>query len=351
MEAQCKRIGIFGGGQLGLMLCEAGHRLGMEMWVLEPDGNCPARAKADHFVQAEYENGKAMADFAKACNVVTFEFENIPAHAMSKLEAAGHKVRPGARALRKLQDRLVEKQFIEHAGAHPAPYARIDKGGDLAPAIDKLGLPAILKTRRFGYDGKGQTVIRKKSEALAAFDKVHSHPSVLESFVPFVREISVIAARRKNGDFMAFPVTENVHREGILRTSTVPAACSSRTARLATASAKRIAEVLGYVGVMAVEFFELEDGTVLVNEIAPRVHNSGHWTRGGAEPDQFEMHLRAICGMELTEPKVKTSVMQNLIGDEIGQADGLTEQGWDVLDYGKHQVRPGRKMGHAVKTS
>lgn len=350
MHPDPKRIGIFGGGQLGLMLCEAGKRMGLEMWVLDPDGQCPARDTADYFVQAEYEDGKAMADFAKSCDVLTFEFENIPAHAMAKLEAAGHKVRPGARSLRKLQDRLVEKRFIEHAGVKPAPYARIDKTGDLVPAIEKLGLPAILKTRRFGYDGKGQTKISRKSQALTAFDVVHHHPSVLEAFVPFVREISVVAARRKNGQFVCFPVTENVHKDGILRTSIVPASCSDAVAVKARAATKQLAETLGYVGVLAVEFFETEAGEVLVNEIAPRVHNSGHWTRGGAQPDQFEMHLRAICGMELPVPEVKAATMQNFIGDEIKQVNKLRGQGWDVLDYGKNQIRPGRKMGHAVKT-
>ncbi|MBL4596264.1 MAG: 5-(carboxyamino)imidazole ribonucleotide synthase [Robiginitomaculum sp.] len=345
-----KPVGIFGGGQLAMMLAEAGTKLGLETHILSPNAACPAARSASLVVEADYEDLAAIRAFAEACSVISFEFENLPVRSLFHLAKAGHLVAPGPKVLELIQDRLTEKQFLQSCGIAIAPFARIDGAEDFAAAIADTGLPAVLKTRHFGYDGKGQTWITAPAQAKAAFDAIHHHPAVLESAVDFVRECSVIAARNAKGEFVHFPVTENLHKNGILRTSTVPANCSDTTAKQAITITRNIAEKLQYVGVLAVEFFELPGGELWVNEIAPRVHNSGHWTKGGATPDQFELHLRAITGMELSMPNcVPFAQMQNLIGDEEPRAEQLAGQGWQVVDYGKGQARPGRKMGHAVR--
>ena len=345
-----KRVGILGGGQLAMMLCEAASRLGVSSKVLAPDANCPAKRTADMAVQADYEDLQAVQEFAADCDVVTFEFENVPVRSLFSLQEANHIVAPGAKILAIVQDRLTEKQFLQDNQIPLARFARIDKVSDLGPAMEAVGLPAVLKTRHFGYDGKGQTWIHEEKKAEAAFDLIHHHPAVLEEVVPFVREVSVIAACNYKGEFVAFPVTENVHESGILRQSSIPANCSAEVAETAIVITRKIIDTLGYIGVLAVEFFETANGELLVNEIAPRVHNSGHWTRGGACPDQFEMHIRAVLAMDMPQPKCASyAKMQNLIGADILQAEALQNTGWQVCDYGKSEKQPGRKMGHAVK--
>jgi 5-(carboxyamino)imidazole ribonucleotide synthase len=343
-------VGIFGGGQLAMMLAQAARRLGLQTRVLAPDADCPASKYADGFEQQAYEDLPVVHRFAETCDVVTFEFENIPVRSLFHLTRAGFKVAPGPNVLEIIQDRLTEKQFLTEIGVAPARFARIDKQSDFGPSIARLGLPAVLKTRHFGYDGKGQTWIREPDQAAAALDLIHHHPAVLEAAIPFVRKFSVIAARSETGEFVSFPPTENRHQDGILQTSSLPAGCTKKIAQQAIATTRKIADRLDYVGVLAVEFFETENGQILVNEIAPRVHNSGHWTIEGASPDQFELHLRAICGLELLVPVCKPKVqMQNLIGDDIKRAGELRVEGWQITDYGKAHIRPGRKMGHAVK--
>lgn len=345
-----RKVGILGGGQLAMMLAQAAKPLGLHTKVLAPNADCPAKMSADQLIAAEYEDLDAVMAFADDCDVVTFEFENVPVRSLFALQKAGIFVAPGPKVLEVVQDRLTEKQFLDDCGIALAAYARIDSATDFTAAIQITALPAVLKTRHFGYDGKGQSWIKQPSQAMKAFDLIHHHPAVLEAGIDFVREVSVIAARNAKGEFVAFPVTENQHEDGILRRSHIPADCSEQTTRSAIGIAREIADQLEYVGVLAVEFFETNTGKLLVNEIAPRVHNSGHWTKGGAIPDQFEMHLRAITGMEMPEPKVAKHVkMVNLIGDELDTASSLTASGWQVIDYGKGNPRPGRKMGHGVK--
>jgi len=345
-----QQIGILGGGQLAMMLAEAASALQLRTKVLAPDANCPAATTADFLVQDDYENLESLRDFAQNCDVITFEFENVPVRSLFAMQNAGIPVAPGPKVLAIVQDRLTEKQFLLNNQIPLAKFARIDKASDLPDAIKTIGFPCVLKTRHFGYDGKGQTWIRSEGQAEPAFDLIHHHPAVLEAAIPFVREISVIAARSADGSFVAFPVTENQHKDGILRRSFVPATCQDYICENAKTITRKIANNLNYVGVLAVEFFETENGKLLVNEIAPRVHNSGHWTRGGASPDQFEMHLRAILGMELPQPKyAPQAIMQNLIGADIAKAETMQKDGWDICDYGKSGNKEGRKMGHAVK--
>ncbi|PHR53138.1 MAG: 5-(carboxyamino)imidazole ribonucleotide synthase [Robiginitomaculum sp.] len=346
-----KRVGIFGGGQLAMMLAEAAPVLGLTVSVLAPDADdCPAAKTGAYLVRADYEDEAAALEFAKDCDVLTFEFENVPVRTLFRLQRAGHFIAPGPGVLELIQDRLTEKQFLRDCGIELASFVRIDKAEDLAAGLRVTGMPAVLKTRHFGYDGKGQSWIHEPGQAGPAFDLIHHHPAVLEAGIAFVRECSVICARNSSGDFVHFPVTQNQHKDGVLRASQHPAECSTQTANQAIRIARKIAEKLEYVGVLAVEFFETDDGQLLVNEIAPRVHNSGHWTQLGAKPDQFELHLRAITGMDLPKPDCAAAAkMINLIGDQINQAPSLQSDGWTVTGYGKGVVRPGRKMAHAVK--
>ncbi|RYE08993.1 MAG: 5-(carboxyamino)imidazole ribonucleotide synthase [Hyphomicrobiales bacterium] len=339
-------IGILGGGQLGRMLSLAASRLGFKTHIYCPDAQSPAFEVTPHKTVAAYDDEAALASFAAAVDVVTYEFENVPARTAEFL-ATLKPLHPGARALAVSQDRLLEKTFIGDLGIPVAPHRAIHAAADLAPAIPALGAPAILKTTRLGYDGKGQRRVADLAEAEAAFAALRPHPLVLEAFVPFTREISVIVARGTDGATAAFDPAENVHRDGILFTSTLPATVSAETAEAAQAYAARIAEALGYVGVMGVEFFVLADGNLIVNEIAPRVHNSGHWTEAVCVTDQFEQHIRAIAGWPLGDPsRLADVLMENLIGDEIAAIPGGLGAGIRPHAYGKAESRPGRKMGH-----
>ena len=339
-------IGILGGGQLGRMLSLAASRLGFKTHIYCPDAASPAFEVTPRKTIAAYDDEAALATFAAAVDVVTYEFENVPA-ATAEFLARLKPLRPGVNALAVSQDRLSEKTFIGDLGIPVAPHRAIRDAAHLAPALAALGGPAILKTTRLGYDGKGQRRIADLAEAEAAFAALRPHPLVLEAFVPFVKEISVVVARGLDGTTAAFDPAENVHRDGILFTSTLPASVAAETAAQAQAFAARIAEALGYVGIMGVEFFVLADGNIIVNEIAPRVHNSGHWTEAVCITDQFEQHIRAISGWPLGDPtRLADVVMENLIGDEIAAIPAGLGLGIRPHAYGKSESRPGRKMGH-----
>jgi 5-(carboxyamino)imidazole ribonucleotide synthase len=347
-------IGILGGGQLGRMMALAAARLGLRCHIYAPEVASPAYDVAAKHTVGKYDDEQTLRAFAASVHCVTYEFENVPARTVEIL-AGRVPVRPGAKALAVCQDRVLEKQLARDLGATTAEFVSVNGLDELIQGIAKIGTPSILKTRRFGYDGKGQFVLRKPEDATAAWAAVAGSPCILESFVPFTREVSVIAARGLDGAVKAFPVTENEHREQILRRSAVPASIHPATARAAIDIASKIAVALDYVGVFAVEFFvvgENETETVYVNEIAPRVHNSGHWTLDGASTSQFEQHIRAIAGLPLgaTAPLAARVEMANLIGDDVQDWQSLmAEPGAQLHLYGKGEPRLGRKMGHVTR--
>lgn len=344
-----KTIGIIGGGQLGRMLAMAAARLNFRTIILEPQKDCPAAQVANRQIVAAYDNEKALAELAETCDIVTYEFENVPVAAAEKL-AASVTVYPPPRALEVSQDRLTEKQFLADCGTKTADFRAIDNQRDLDAALALFGGQGVLKTRRLGYDGKGQKLFRDGENPEGAFEELGGVPQILESFVPFVREISIIAARGADGAFAAYDPAENVHLNGILHTSTLPATIGAQTAESARMAAKAILDKLSYVGVIGVEFFVLEDGGLVVNEIAPRVHNSGHWTEAACAVSQFEQHIRAIMSLPLGSPtRHSDCVMTNLIGDDINDlSHWLNRQNALVHLYGKAEARPGRKMGHVT---
>jgi 5-(carboxyamino)imidazole ribonucleotide synthase len=338
-------IGILGGGQLGRMLSMAAARLGYKTHIFEP-GRAPAGDVAAHVTQAGYDHLAALAEFATAVDLITFEFENIPAAALDVLSGITP-LFPTRRALEVSQDRLTEKKFLTELGLTTAPFTAVDTAADLDTALAHIGTPAILKTRRFGYDGKGQARIMDPGAAAGALAALNGAPAILEGFIDFSVEISVIAARGQDGQVACYDPGENVHRHGILATTTVPAAIPASLRTDAVLLAARILNALDYIGVMGVELFVTATGLV-VNEIAPRVHNSGHWTQAGAAVDQFEQHIRAIAGWPLGDgARHANVVMENLIGDQVARvAEAATRPGTQVHLYGKSDTRPGRKMGH-----
>lgn len=342
------RVGVLGGGQLGRMLALAAARMGMRVHVYEPAAEAPAATVSDRWTRAGYDDAEALAQFAASVDVVTYEFENVPVAAIDVL-APLVPVRPGRRALEVAQDRIAEKDFLRGLGLATAPYAAVDGEADLVEALAVTGAPAILKTRRMGYDGKGQARIADAAGLGPAWFAVGAAASVLEGHVAFEREVSVIAARGLDGAVAAFDPGENVHRDGILHTTTVPARLSPGLAQDAVLLAGRILNALDYVGVIGVELFVTPRGLV-VNEIAPRVHNSGHWTQDACLIDQFEQHMRAVCGWPLGDgTRHSDAVMTNLIGDEVLAAPAMT--GVAVHLYGKSEARAGRKMGHVTRIS
>ncbi|TPN03692.1 5-(carboxyamino)imidazole ribonucleotide synthase [Mesorhizobium sp. B2-1-3] len=347
-------IGIIGGGQLGRMLAMAAARLGYRTVVLEPQPDCPAAQVANRQVTAAYDDPAALAELAEASAVVTYEFENVPVAAAEAL-AAKVAVYPPARALDVAQDRVTEKTFLNGIGIATADFRAVDNDGELTAALKSFGGSGILKTRRMGYDGKGQRVFRDMQAGgfAGTCEAMGSVPLVLEAFVSFEREVSVIAARGIDGVVAAYDPAENVHRNGILHTSTVPAAIAPRTAEAARTAAVKILSALDYVGVIGVEFFVLADGSLLANEIAPRVHNSGHWTEAACTVSQFEQHIRAVAGLPLGDPRHHSDcVMENLIGDNISRVPELLAEPDLMLHlYGKAAARPGRKMGHFTRIS
>lgn len=339
-------IGILGGGQLGRMLALAAARLGLRTHIFCPDPQSPAFEVAQGHTIADYGDLGALGTFARAVDVVTYEFENVPAPSAQFLEGR-IPLAPNAKALDVSQDRLKEKAFLQQCRIPIAPYAAVDTRTSLDRATTEIGLPAVLKTTRFGYDGKGQRMLKSGRDVGEAYSDFAGQMLVLEGFVPFVREVSVIVARGADGTVAAYDPTENVHRNHILYTSTVPAMLSEAAHTEALAMAAVIVEHLDYVGVMGIEFFVTGDGDLLVNEIAPRVHNSGHWTEAVCATDQFEQHIRAIVGWPLGDPaRFADVVMENLIGDEIDRIPAALGPSDRPHNYGKAEARPGRKMGH-----
>ena len=346
-------IGILGGGQLGRMLALAAARLGLKTQVFAPDPDSPAFDVVQNATCAEYADVEALEVFAFDVDVITYEFENIPS-STALILSARRPVLPDPKVLETTQDRLAEKDFVTSLGIATARYADVSSAQDLKAAMARIGLPAVLKTRRFGYDGKGQAVVRAGDDPEAVWTDLETRSAILEAFVPFEREISVIAARGAGGEVVCYDVTENEHRDHILKFSHAPARIPDALAAKARAIAEKIATALDYVGVLGVEMFVVPgaDGPgLLANEIAPRVHNSGHWTLDGASVSQFEQHVRAIAGWPLGRPLRHGDVtMTNLIGDEIlDYGQWLTKPGATVHLYGKGAPRPGRKMGHVTE--
>lgn len=339
-------IGILGGGQLGRMLAVAATRLGYRTHVYEPGAAPPAADVVHRVTTAGYGDAAALTAFAGAVDVITYEFENVPTAALDLLDSL-KPIHPNRRALAISQDRLAEKAFLNGIGLATAPYAAVATAEDLAVALGRIGCPSILKTTRLGYDGKGQARIKSTADSAAALAAMQGAPAVLEGFIPFTHEVSVIAARASDGSVACYDPGENVHRDGILHTTTVPARLTPGQRSDAILAAARILNALDYVGVLGVELFVTPEG-LIVNEIAPRVHNSGHWTQNGCAVDQFEQHIRAITGWPLGDGGRHSDVtMENLIGDDIARIPRIARERNAALHlYGKADARPGRKMGH-----
>ncbi len=345
-------IGIIGGGQLGRMLAMAAARLAYRTVVLEPQGDCPAAQVANRQIVAAYDDAYGLAELVRDCDVVTYEFENVPVES-AKMLAADVPVYPPPRALEVSQDRVAEKSFLNGIGISTAGYRPVDDDRQLIDALRQFGGMGVLKTRRLGYDGKGQRVFRNVGgdDLSGVYAAMGDVPLVLEAFVRFNREISVIAARGREGQLAGYDPAQNLHSGGILRTSTVPAEVSDATAEAARTASFAILEALDYVGVIGVEFFAMRDGSLMVNEIAPRVHNSGHWTEVASVTSQFEQHIRAIAGLPLGSTERHCDcVMENLIGGDVKRAEALLAEPDLVLHlYGKAEARAGRKMGHFTR--
>ena len=346
-----KTIGILGGGQLGRMLAMEGRRIGYRVGVLDPVENCPAAQVADFSVQSELTNTQCVFDFVSQVDVVTIETELVPWRLLAEIEKV-KATRPSSFVLGLVQDRLVQRQFLQDHHLPQTAFASIKDSADLTQAVQHVEFPAILKTRRSGYDGKGQIRVASEKHVNEAWEELDEVPSVLETIVPFKMELSVVLARSLHGDIETYTLAENIHRQNILHTTRVPAQVAETVRTRAEELAVSLAEALGYCGIMAVELFLLEDDVLLINEVAPRPHNSGHFTFGACVTSQFEQHLRAICGLPLGVSSLMHPVtMVNLLGDLWQEG----EPRWDrLLDhprvrlhlYGKDQVKPGRKMGH-----
>jgi len=348
-----KAIGVLGGGQLGRMMAVVARQMGYRIVVLDPSARCPTAQVADGVVVGALDDDLAARRLAEQVDVLTLDTEHVPAELLAELETIAP-VRPGAAVLRTIQDRLVQKQFLDGAGLPQAAWAPAGDPAELAAALARIGRPAILKVRRAGYDGKGQVRIDPGADADAQLARLAGQPAVVEEVVPFQREISVILARGLDGAHRIYPIAENVHRRHILHTTRAPAPMPDAQRRRAEEIAVSVADLLGHVGVMAVELFELPGGALLVNEIAPRTHNSGHYTYGACATSQFEQHVRAICGLPLGDPRpLSGAVMVNLIGDLWSGGPPswqhvLAHPGARLHLYGKDAPAPGRKMGHVV---
>ncbi len=344
-------VGVLGGGQLGRMFTLQANALGYRVIVLDPDPNSPAGAVASRNLQAPYEDEHALAELARCCAAVTTEFENVPAAALDRLSRTSI-VRPPIEAVATAQDRIAEKTYFRSRGFATAAFRPVHTQDELRAALSVVPLPAILKTSRLGYDGKGQAVVSNEAEASAAFDRLGRVPCILEERLRLERELSVIIARGADGEMATFPVAENRHENGILETSLVPARISERLAGEARELAAAVAEGMGYVGVLGVELFLVQGDRILVNEMAPRPHNSGHYTLDACSVNQFEQQLRALCGLPLAQPWLLSPVaMINLLGDlwtngEPRWEEALRRPGVRLHLYGKAEARPGRKMGH-----
>jgi 5-(carboxyamino)imidazole ribonucleotide synthase len=353
-------IGILGGGQLGRMLSLAAARLGLRTHIYTPEEYSPAADVAHAVTIGGYHDAEKLAAFGEVVNVVTYEFENVPAETVEILTAHHVPVAPGGHALAIAQDRLLEKQFVNSLGARTAPFFPVDDLASLEEGLRQVGRPAILKTRRLGYDGKGQTTIGVANGDLAlawddankkAWEEIGARPSILEGFIDFAMEISVIGARGRDGTIRCYDAPRNIHKGGILRQSIVPSSAPETAIAEAVAITSKMLEALDYVGVMGVEFFVERTGGVIVNEFAPRVHNSGHWTTDACAVSQFEQHIRAVAGWPLGDPaRHSDCVMDNLIGDEAGRWRELSQEPNTCVHlYGKRDALPGRKMGHVTR--
>ncbi|MSP79469.1 MAG: 5-(carboxyamino)imidazole ribonucleotide synthase [Rhodospirillales bacterium] len=352
-------LGVIGGGQLGRMTALAAARLGYRCHVFSPEADSPARQVAERATVAPYEDQRALESFARAVDAITFEFENIPAESVRRL-ARIKPTRPGADALAIAQDRIAEKTFINQQGIATAPWRAVNDSGSLAQAAREIGLPAVFKTARLGYDGKGQVKIApgvmpsgmpSHNDLAAAWKSMGADRGILEAFVDMEREISVIIARGIDGATAAYPAVENVHTHHILDTTTAPAGISPALAKTAGATAAKLAEALGIVGLLAVEMFVARDGRLLVNEVAPRPHNSGHWTLDACPVSQFEQLVRAVMGLPLgSVERHSDAIMTNLIGADVQEWPTLAaEPGTCLHLYGKAEARAGRKMGHVTR--
>ena len=343
-------IGILGGGQLGRMLASSAAQLGFDVSIYCPEADCPAARVAANHVQGDYTDLSQLLDWAKTCDVVTYEFENVPVVAAEALIEAGVLVRPGAKPLEVSQDRLVEKSFLGDCGIDTADFAEVNSANEIEAPLARFGGSGILKTRRDGYDGKGQVRLRSGDDFEAAHKALANAPCILEAMVPFEREVSVIIARDRVGDTLCFDLPRNEHVNGILKRSVVPCDLGPNVIERACDAAGKLAAALDYVGVLALEFFVLEDGRLLANEFAPRVHNSGHWTPEACATGQFEQHIRAVAGWPLGPVTRYHDVeMLNLLGEEaLVPPDVLAADGVLTL-YGKRDAKPGRKMGHLVR--
>lgn len=344
-------VGVLGGGQLGRMFTLQARTMGYRVAVLDPAALSPAGAVADHHIKAPYDDERALRELATTCSAVTTEFENVPARALETLSRSSL-VRPPVTAVATAQDRITEKSFFRSQGFPTATFWPVGKESDLTAALAEIPLPALLKTSRLGYDGKGQALVANGDEAIGAFERFGRVPCVLEERITLEGELSVILARGADGDIATFPVAENRHRDGILETSVVPARISEKLAREASELATAIAEAMQYVGVLGVELFLDRDHRLLVNEMAPRPHNSGHYTMDACSADQFEQQLRTLCGLPLARPWLLSPVaMINLLGDLWNDGEprweaALSRPGVRLHLYGKAEARPGRKMGH-----
>lgn len=341
-------LGILGGGQLGRMLALAAARLGFDVVILEPEPDCPAGRVSTRVIATAYDDPDGLAELARLADVVTFEFENVPAKAVSLLAELGVEAAPGARALATAQDRVTEKTFLNAVGAPTVAFREAESASTALEAVKQIGVPCLMKTRREGYDGKGQAWVEHLANAEAVFHALGDRPVIVEAPAAFVRELSIIAARGWNGEIAVYPIGENHHEAGVLRRTLAPAAASQALLDQAERIAAQILSGLNYVGVIGIELFELEDGRLLVNEIAPRVHNTGHWTQDGCEVDQFEQHVRAVVGWPLGPTRAHAQIeMENLLGDDVESWAKLAmEPDARVHFYGKRQTKAGRKMGH-----
>lgn len=344
-------VGVVGGGQLGRYFVLEARRLGYHTWVLDPDANAPAMQVAENCLVAAYDNTEALAQLGDACDAVTVEFENVPAASLEQLSILC-RVAPSAASIKVAQDRDLEKRTALAHGITPVPYATIEHQGDIAAAVANVGLPAILKTSRLGYDGKGQALCQSVEDVQQAFAGLNEAACVLERRIDLFAEVSVVLARGRDGSIATFPIAENVHINGILSTSTVPAKVSAELLVQAETLARQLAEGLDYHGVLAVEFFIDRQGQVFFNEMAPRPHNSGHYTLDATVCSQFEQQLRALCGLSLGSTELLSPVcMLNLLGDSWQSqapdwASMFAASGVCLHLYGKSEARPGRKMGH-----
>jgi 5-(carboxyamino)imidazole ribonucleotide synthase len=344
-------LGVLGGGQLGRMFTIAARSMGYRVWVLDPDPHSPAGSMADRHIQAGYRDAAALVEMGAGCAAVTTEFENVPAETLEFLEAR-LPVRPGSAAVAIARDRIREKTFIREQGLATAPFVPIQRREELEPAYAQLSMPALLKTAQLGYDGKGQVPVTSLAEAQQGFTQLQEAPCVLEQRVELALELSVILARSASGETALFPVSENVHAGGILDTTFVPARVPAAVAEQATGMARALADAMDYCGVLAVEFFLAGDGQLLINEMAPRPHNSGHYTVDACLTSQFEQQVRTLCGLPpgattLLSPVVMVNILGDLWDPDTPPWQQLLSHPQAKLHlYGKRHARPGRKMGH-----